>query len=324
MSTSAPESASFGTLIQSGQPFASIPAAIARYFSTKTGCSTAAMFCRAFPCRSASGSPRRAGARLAKAPQTQPERTLPATARQHFKEDIARAKTIVTHADPLPRATAAEQLLRSDLLRGAVDVRRRAMDGYFCDAYTDLITGTISSKSRQPEIVLPECFFEMKVTIRAILDEYENPNWRWRNAAREMMEGEKVLSLATIQVLFNKFFREDQQFFGGLLDTWMSRPEAKIRMFSVSPVDYNAMNPPNKGKAPSRRSSGSRSGSRLSFSTVTTASTGATDRRPPPRPWTKALPCCTSSRMSNSWSCAVTSTSIRSFANSSLAWDAIR
>jgi hypothetical protein len=174
---------------------------------------------------------------------------LPATALQHFKEDIARAKAVVAHAGALPRGNDAEQLLRSDLLRAGWIYAVAALDAYFCDAYTDLIAGTISSKSRQPTIVLPERFYEIEVSIRAVLDEYESPNWRWRIAARKMMERENVLSLATIQALFNKFFREDQQLFGSVLDTWMSRPEAKIRLFGVTNLTYTAMTPPNKGKA---------------------------------------------------------------------------
>jgi hypothetical protein len=174
---------------------------------------------------------------------------LPATALHHFQEDIARAKAIVAHADPLPRGNAAEQLLRSDLLRGAWMFAVGALDAYFCDAYTDLIAATISSKSRQPSIVLPETFYEIKFPIRAILEEYENPNWRWRMAARKMMERENVLSLVTIQTLFNKFFRKDKKFFGGLLDTWMSRPGAKIRLFGVTHSAYSAMTPADKDHA---------------------------------------------------------------------------
>ena len=88
-----------------------------------------------------------------------------------------------------------------------------ALDAYYCDAYTDLVASTASSKSRQPGIDLPEWVYEIKVPIRAILEEYDNPNWRWRMAARKMMERENVLSLSMVQTLFNKFFRNGQRFF---------------------------------------------------------------------------------------------------------------
>ena len=115
-----------------------------------------------------------------------------------------------------------------------------ALDAYFCDAYTDLIAATVSSKSRQPTIAIPEFFYEIRFPILAILEDCANPNWRWRMAARKMMEREYVLSLATIQSLFNKFFREDRRFFHGLLDAWMSHPDAKNWLFGITPGAYRA------------------------------------------------------------------------------------
>ena len=132
---------------------------------------------------------------------------MPATALQHFTEDIARARAIVGHAEPLPHATSAGKLLRSDLLRSAWMFAVGALDAYFCDAYTDMIAATAGSKSRQPTITLPEWVYEVKFPLRAILEEYDNENWRWRMAARKMMERENVISLKAVQDLFNKFFR---------------------------------------------------------------------------------------------------------------------
>ena len=64
---------------------------------------------------------------------------MPTTALAHFGEDVARARAIVAHADPLPAATPAEQMLRSDLLRSAwmfsVDARYlllRCLHRYCC------------------------------------------------------------------------------------------------------------------------------------------------------------------------------------------------
>jgi hypothetical protein len=103
---------------------------------------------------------------------------VPATALQHFQEDIARARAIVSHVDLLPHATAAENLLRSDLLRGAWMFAVGALDAYFCDAYTDIIAAMASSKSRQPAITLPEWAYDIKFPLRAVLEEYDNTNWR--------------------------------------------------------------------------------------------------------------------------------------------------
>jgi len=77
---------------------------------------------------------------------------MPTTALAHFGEDVARARAIVAHADPLPAATPAEQMLRSDLLRNAWMFSVGALDAYFCDAYTDIVAATIISKSRHPAL----------------------------------------------------------------------------------------------------------------------------------------------------------------------------
>jgi hypothetical protein len=180
------------------------------------------------------------------------EPTVPATALQHFEQDIARASAIVAHADPLPRTNTAEGLLRSDLLRSAWMFAVGAMDAYFCDAYTDVVAATASSKSRQPAITLPEWAYDIKVPIRAVLEEYDNANWRWRMAARKMMEREHVISLSAVQTLFNKFFRTGYKFFRDLLDAWISRPDSKIRLFGVSRVDYVAMNDGDRHSARNR------------------------------------------------------------------------
>lgn len=124
---------------------------------------------------------------------------MPATAFQHFEEDVARAKAIVAHADPLPRTNAAEQLLRSDFLRSAWMFAVGAMDAYFSDAYTDVVAATANSKSRQPAITLPDWAYDIKLPFRAVLEEYDNTNWRWRMAARKMMARENVISLSAVQ-----------------------------------------------------------------------------------------------------------------------------
>ena len=167
---------------------------------------------------------------------------MPVTAFQHFQEDIGRARAIILHADPLPKDSAVEQLLRSDLLRSAWMFAVGALDAYFCDAYTDIVAATIISKSRHGAMTLPEFFYNIEFPVRAILEAYAiNVNWRWRMAARKMMERETVLSLETIQFLFNKFFREQHRFFGDLVHNWLAHADAKKRVFGVTRSAYAAL-----------------------------------------------------------------------------------
>ena len=124
-----------------------------------------------------------------------------------------------------------------------------ALDAYFCDAYTDLIAATAASKSRQPAIALPEWVYDIKLPLRAVLEQYDNANWRWRMAARKMMERENVISLSAIQTLFNKFLRKGRKFYRDLLDGWISRPDATLRLFGVKPTIYMAMADAEKQRA---------------------------------------------------------------------------
>ncbi len=167
---------------------------------------------------------------------------MPGTAFSHFQQDFGRSAAMVAHADSLPTTTPDEQLLRDDILRGAWMFAIGAFDAYFCDAYTDVVAATIIAKSRHPSLVLPEFFHDIRFPVRAILEPYaNNVNWRWRMAARKMMERESVLSLATVQTLFNKFFRPGQKFFRDLLPGWMSHPDATRRLFGITATHFSAL-----------------------------------------------------------------------------------
>jgi hypothetical protein len=83
---------------------------------------------------------------------------MPPTALAHFGEDAARARAIVAHADPLPAATPAEQMLRSDLLISAWMFSVGALDAYFCDAYTDIVAAwTVCYETAQAGKISERC-----------------------------------------------------------------------------------------------------------------------------------------------------------------------
>jgi hypothetical protein len=84
----------------------------------------------------------------------------------------------------------------------------------------------------------------LRFPVRAILEPYANNiNWRWRMAARKMMERENVLSLAAVQALFNKFFRNGQKFFRDLLPAWVAHPDGRRRVFGITAARFNALQP---------------------------------------------------------------------------------
>lgn len=175
---------------------------------------------------------------------------MPTTALNHFQQDTRRARAIVSHAAQLPTATSPERLLRSDLLRSGWMFAVGALDAYFCDAYTDIVAAAIISKNRYPALALPEFFYDIRFPVRAILEPYSNNvNWRWRMAARKMMERENVLRLDTIHGLFNKFFRKGQKLFRDVLPAWIVHPAARRHVFGITAARFNALNPAGKNAA---------------------------------------------------------------------------
>ena len=58
---------------------------------------------------------------------------------------------------------------------------------------------------------------------------------------------QNVLSLQTVQELFNKFFREEHRFFkSAILDTWICDAGAPSRLFGIRGVDFRPMSAPDK------------------------------------------------------------------------------
>lgn len=169
---------------------------------------------------------------------------MPQTALRHFQEDIARARALAKHAATLPTATDLERLLRDDVQRSAWMFAVGAFDAYFCDAYTDLLATAINAQQRQnnPPVVLPDFFLNIRVPVRTVLQHYSaNTNWRWRMAARKLMERENVLSLKTIQDYFNKFLPNGKRFFRDLLADWIQDPAAKKRLFGITTRQFLAL-----------------------------------------------------------------------------------
>src|SRR5256885_7499456 len=121
---------------------------------------------------------------------------MPATAFQHFTEDIDRASKLVEHAVVLPNAIASQKLLQSDIFRSAWMFAAGALDAYLCDAYTWVVGGTLIAKDREPAIALPEKLMEISLPVTAYLGHYQSRDRsRWRMAARRMMDDRNMLNL---------------------------------------------------------------------------------------------------------------------------------
>lgn len=177
---------------------------------------------------------------------------MPTTARTHFNQDIARATALVEHAASMVPADPAEALLRDDLLRSGWMFAVGAMDAYFCDAYVSLLVKSLRAKSLQNSVALPLFVSKIEVPIGSILAAYANrPNWRWRMAARAMIEKDNVLALDTVRALFNPFFPAGHKFFSELIDDWITRPHATAHIFGIARPAYLATQ--NKAREDARK-----------------------------------------------------------------------
>ncbi|WP_298854149.1 hypothetical protein [uncultured Aquimonas sp.] len=158
-----------------------------------------------------------------------------ATAIAHFNADIDRAKSLRLHAITLPAG-----VLQSDILRAAWMMAVGACDAYFSDAYADFVSRAIRAKELQPAVSIPDRLNNLKLPVTALLRP-ANGGWRWRMAARELIESENVLSLEKIRSLFNHFCRPTHKLINkSTLGHWITHPTAKKRMFGVSSAEYSA------------------------------------------------------------------------------------
>ncbi len=158
-----------------------------------------------------------------------------ATAITHFNADIDRARSLRTHAIALPAG-----VLQSDVLRAAWMMAVGACDAYFSDAYADLVSRAIRAKELQPAIAIPDRLNNLKLPVTALLRP-ANGGWRWRMAARELIESENVLSLKKIRDLFNQFCRPTHKLINkSTLAPWITHPTAKKRLFGFSSAQYTA------------------------------------------------------------------------------------
>src|SRR5260221_3254779 len=122
-----------------------------------------------------------------------------------FVENTVRANALVVHAQAQPNG-----ILRDDILRAAWMMAVGACDTYFADAYADLISRALRAKDLQPAIQIPDRLNNLRVPVTAVLRQAHG-GWRWRMAARELVEDENVLSLDKIKKLFNHFFRPNSK-----------------------------------------------------------------------------------------------------------------
>lgn len=168
------------------------------------------------------------------------------TALLHFNEDIGRATALHAHAAPMAAGTVP-----NDILRAAWMMAVGACDAYFSDAYADLVSRTLQAKALHPAMAIPDRMNNLKIPVIAVIGEGRTyGGWRWRMAARELIEDENVLSLKKIKELFNQFFPDGGKLMTtATIEPWILHRDARVRQFGISKTAYRALAAGAKGSA---------------------------------------------------------------------------
>ncbi len=158
------------------------------------------------------------------------------TAKVHYDEDIERARSLLRHADG--RSVGS---LQGDILRSSIMMAVGACDAYFCDAYADMVSRALRAKELEATVEIPDRLANLRVPAIAVIRQATG-GWRWRMAARELIENETVLSLSKIRELFNQFFPESKKFLNKRrMGSWILHRDSKMRWFGISSTDYRAL-----------------------------------------------------------------------------------
>jgi hypothetical protein len=124
-----------------------------------------------------------------------------------------------------------------------------ACDAFFSDAYADLLSRTLQAKELQPAVAIPDRVSNLRIPVIAVIRETKG-GWRWRMAARELIEAENVLSIEKIKSLFNQFFAISRKLITAeTIESWIVHPTAKQRMFGISRAAYRALLPARRSVA---------------------------------------------------------------------------
>jgi hypothetical protein len=166
------------------------------------------------------------------------------TAYRHFGEDLTRARNLKAHAD------IQAEPLKSDLYRSAWMLTVGALDAYFCDAFADILAKILLAKSYQSNIRLNDKINSISLPISTLLStQNQRSNWKWRVAARGLVEKDNVLSIRKIKDLFNHIMDDSNKILSqDMAEDWLLNKGAKQRLSGITAANYRRLNQTDKNK----------------------------------------------------------------------------
>ena len=136
--------------------------------------------------------------------------------------------------------------VRDDMLRSTWMMGVGALDAYFSDAYAALLASTLIALKRQSNhrvthapIELPGPIADTPLPASIHFKKYQaRDNWRWRMAARGLIEKQNYLNVELICRVLNRFLRPSKKVFKGVIDDWIVHPSANLTLFSVNRAGF--------------------------------------------------------------------------------------
>ncbi|AHF94673.1 hypothetical protein OPIT5_23270 [Opitutaceae bacterium TAV5] len=117
-----------------------------------------------------------------------------------------------------------------------------ALDAYFCDAFADLIAKVLNCKREESGVDIPDNLENLKIPVIAVISSDPSDGWRWRLAARELIEDDNVLSFKKIKELFNRFFPDGRKVLcNDHVADWILHKDSRRRLFGISRTEFRKL-----------------------------------------------------------------------------------
>jgi len=171
---------------------------------------------------------------------------MPTTAKQHFDNDITRAKALQNYSEPNEPHNI---MVIKDLYRAAVTFAVGALDAYLCDAYVDCLTAALRTcKEDKTRKLPPEYAKELLPAGPLIAHSYEiRINWAFRMAARLRMEKYNLLQISRIKDMVNPVLPPGQKLWVEIAEQYIAL-DVK-RLTGITQREYSGKDTKNKQKA---------------------------------------------------------------------------
>jgi hypothetical protein len=85
---------------------------------------------------------------------------------------------------------------------------------------------------------------DISLPVSAYLGHYKTRDrWRWRIAARRMMDDRNMLNLTAVETAFKPFLPIGQKLYHDVIVPWVANAAAKERIFGITPASFAALTP---------------------------------------------------------------------------------